>query len=65
MARQLTALVLGDVVGQPGCRALFVGLPDLARRLGADLVIANGENAADGFGLTPDIADACSRPACT
>ena len=25
--------------------------------LGADLVIANGENAADGFGLTPDIAE--------
>ncbi len=57
MARTLTALVLGDVVGAPGCRALFIGLPDLARRLGADLVIANGENAADGFGLTPGIAD--------
>ncbi len=57
MARAITVLVLGDVVGQPGCRALFVSLPDLARRLGADLVIANGENAADGFGLTPDIAD--------
>jgi hypothetical protein len=57
VARTLTALVLGDVVGAPGCRALFIGLPDLARRLGADLVIANGENAADGFGLTPEIAD--------
>jgi 2',3'-cyclic-nucleotide 2'-phosphodiesterase len=49
--------MLGDVVGAPGCRALFMGLPDLARRLAADLVIANGENAADGFGLTPEIAD--------
>jgi metallophosphoesterase (TIGR00282 family) len=57
MPRTLTALVLGDVVGAPGCRALFIGLPDLARRLGAELVVANGENAADGFGLTPDIAD--------
>jgi hypothetical protein len=57
VARKLIALVLGDVVGAPGCRALFIGLPDLARRLGADLVIANGENAADGFGLTPEIAD--------
>jgi metallophosphoesterase (TIGR00282 family) len=56
-ARTLKALILGDIVGQPGCRALFVGLPELARRLDADLVIANGENAADGFGLTPDIAE--------
>ncbi len=57
MATILKALILGDVVGQPGCRALFVGLPDLARRHAADLVIANGENAADGFGLTPEIAE--------
>jgi 2',3'-cyclic-nucleotide 2'-phosphodiesterase len=57
VSQSLKALILGDVVGQPGCRALFVGLPELVRRLGADLVIANGENAADGFGLTPDIAE--------
>jgi metallophosphoesterase (TIGR00282 family) len=57
VTQTLKALVLGDVVGQPGCRAIFVGLPDLVRRLGADLVIANAENAADGFGLTPDIAE--------
>jgi metallophosphoesterase (TIGR00282 family) len=57
VTRPLKALILGDIVGQPGCRALFVGLPELARRLEADLVIANGENAADGFGLTPDIAE--------
>jgi len=57
VARALKVLILGDIVGQPGCRAVFLGLPELARRLDADLVIANGENAADGFGLTPDIAD--------
>jgi len=57
VTRTLKALILGDIVGQPGCRALFVGLPELARRLEADLVVANGENAADGFGLTPDIAE--------
>jgi 2',3'-cyclic-nucleotide 2'-phosphodiesterase len=56
VVRALKALILGDVVGQPGCRALFVGLPELIRRLGAELVVANGENAADGFGLTPEIA---------
>jgi 2',3'-cyclic-nucleotide 2'-phosphodiesterase len=57
VAQNLRALIIGDVVGQPGCRALFVGLPELIRSTGADLVIANGENAADGFGLTPDIAE--------
>jgi 2',3'-cyclic-nucleotide 2'-phosphodiesterase len=57
VAQNLRVLILGDIVGQPGCRALFLGLPELARRHSADLVIANGENAADGFGLTPEIAN--------
>jgi metallophosphoesterase (TIGR00282 family) len=57
MAEKLKALILGDVVGQPGCRALFVGLGDLVKSYAADLVIVNGENAADGFGMTPDIAE--------
>lgn len=57
MAQILRALILGDIIGQPGCRALFVGLPELARKHAADIVIANGENAADGFGLTPEIAE--------
>jgi metallophosphoesterase (TIGR00282 family) len=56
VSESLRVLVIGDVVGQPGCRALFVGLAELVRALRADLVVANGENAADGFGLTPDIA---------
>lgn len=54
--RTITALLLGDVIGQPGCRALFMGLPQLVKRLRADVVILNGENAADGFGLTEDLA---------
>lgn len=44
------------MVGPPGTRALFVGLPALAKQTRADLVVANGENAADGLGLTPEIA---------
>ena len=44
-------LLLGDIVGQAGCRAVFFGLPMLKRRLGADFVVANAENAADGLGL--------------
>jgi 2',3'-cyclic-nucleotide 2'-phosphodiesterase len=57
MGDKLRALILGDVVGQPGCRALFVGLTALIKKTGADLVIANGENAAEGFGMTPEIAE--------
>ncbi len=57
MADKLRALILGDVVGQPGCRALFVGLAGLVRKYDADLVVVNGENAAEGFGMTPEIAE--------
>jgi 2',3'-cyclic-nucleotide 2'-phosphodiesterase len=52
----LRALILGDIVGKPGCRAVFTCLPALSRELSADIVVANAENAADGFGLTPEIA---------
>lgn len=57
MTEIFKALMLGDVVGQPGCRALFVGLNSLVRETQADAVIVNGENADDGFGITPSIAD--------
>jgi hypothetical protein len=53
----ITALLLGDIVGQPGCRALFVGLQALTKRHGADLVVVNGENAAQGFGITPEVVE--------
>lgn len=58
MERSLKALVLGDVVGGSGVRALCSELPGLITRIEADLVIANAENAADGFGLTAEIAEA-------
>ena len=53
----VTALILGDIIGQPGCRALYIGLKNLVKKNNADFVIVNGENAAGGFGLTPDLAD--------
>mgnify|MGYP001127597073 CR=1 FL=1 len=49
--------MIGDVVGPPGCRALFQCLQSIIKETRADLVIANGENAADGLGLTPEIAE--------
>jgi metallophosphoesterase (TIGR00282 family) len=49
-------LILGDIVGRPGRRILKELLPDCIRKYGADMVIANGENAASGNGITEDVA---------
>lgn len=49
--------MIGDVVGQPGRRAVSRLMPGLRQELGLDLVIANGENAAGGYGITPDTAE--------
>ncbi|MEJ2026931.1 MAG: TIGR00282 family metallophosphoesterase [Limibacillus sp.] len=48
-------LFLGDIVGRPGRDAINKHLPDLRRELGLDAVVANGENAAAGFGITQKI----------
>ena len=53
----LRILLIGDVVGPAGMRALFLHLAQLKKRLRSDLVIANVENAAGGFGLTLAQAD--------
>jgi len=47
-------LMIGDVVGAPGLRALFTFLPSLIKKTEADLVVANGENALKGFGIGTD-----------
>jgi 2',3'-cyclic-nucleotide 2'-phosphodiesterase len=49
-------LHVGDVIGQPGRRALAHALPRIKAEHGTDFVIVNAENAAGGFGLTPEIA---------
>jgi metallophosphoesterase (TIGR00282 family) len=53
----LKVLFLGDIIGQPGCRAIFVSLKEIINRTKADLVIANGENANEGKGILPKDAD--------
>jgi metallophosphoesterase (TIGR00282 family) len=50
-------LFIGDVVGRPGREILRKGLRALIERTDADLVVANVENAAAGFGLTRDIGE--------
>lgn len=54
----MRTLLVGDVIGKPGRRALEAVLPGLRDEEQIDFVVVNGENAAGGFGLTPDIADA-------
>jgi len=49
-------LVIGDIVGRPGRQAVHKLLAGLQKQYHFDLVIANAENAAGGFGLTPETA---------
>jgi len=50
-------LVIADVVGRPGRKALNVLLRNTLDSFDVDFCIANGENAAGGFGLTPKICE--------
>ncbi len=50
-------LFLADVFGSAGRRAVEARLPSLREELGAGFCVVNGENAADGRGLTPKLAD--------
>jgi hypothetical protein len=49
-------LFIGDIIGKPGRQALSRELHRLVDRHNVDIVIANGENAAGGFGLTEETA---------
>lgn len=51
-------MLIGDVVGRPGRRVVNEWVPRLIRDRGLDFVVANGENAAGGNGLTHEVADA-------
>lgn len=52
----LRLLFFGDVMGEPGRKAVIEWLPRLKKELAADFVIVNGENAAAGRGITPRLA---------
>lgn len=53
----MKVLFIGDVIGKPGRKAVNALVPGLRRQHGIDLVIANGENAAGGIGITPATAE--------
>jgi len=50
-------IMIGDVVGEPGLHALETRLPALIAEHSADFTVVNGENAAEGFGLTAEALD--------
>src|SRR5712691_9409601 len=50
-------LFIGDIVGRPGRDLVRNGLPAIVERHRIDLVIANAENSAAGFGITREIGD--------
>lgn len=50
-------LAVGDVCGSVGCEYVRKVLPALKREKNIDMVIINGENSADGNGITPQSAD--------
>ncbi len=54
-SKELRILFVSDVVGRAGRRVLFQVLPSLRRDKGVQLCVANGENAAGGFGITVNI----------
>jgi metallophosphoesterase (TIGR00282 family) len=54
-------LFIGDVFGKPGRRLIQQKLHGLIQQLRIDFCVANVENAAAGFGITPEIADELLR----
>ena len=57
MSRTIRLLFIGDIVGKPGRELTRRAIPPLIDRYSLDLVIANVENAAGGFGITRKIGE--------
>ncbi len=55
--KSMRVLFVGDIVGSPGRQIVHDRLADIVAQRQIDLVIANGENSASGFGITPRIAE--------
>ena len=53
----MNILFIGDIFGRPGRTIVKERLPELVRQHAIDLIIANCENAAAGFGITPPLAE--------
>ncbi len=53
----MKVLIIGDIMGEPGRRAVARAMPRLVSQRQIDVVIGNGENVAGGFGITPELAE--------
>jgi metallophosphoesterase (TIGR00282 family) len=53
----MNILFVGDIVGRPGRELVRKGLRNLIEYHDVDLVVANAENSANGFGVTKEIGD--------
>lgn len=53
----MRVLLIGDIVGRSGRRAVKENIPELVKQFEIDFIIANGENAAGGNGLTQGVAN--------
>lgn len=53
----MNILFIADIIGKPGRRIVKEFLPKIIRQENIDFVIANGENAAGGFGLSANVKD--------
>jgi 2',3'-cyclic-nucleotide 2'-phosphodiesterase len=53
----LNILFIGDIVGSPGRKIVHERLADILAQRAVDLCVANGENAASGFGITPRLTE--------
>ena len=53
----MKVLYIGDIMGEPGRRAVARAVPRLVAQRQVDVVIGNGENVAGGFGITPELAE--------
>jgi len=49
------AVMIGDVVGEPGLKALEKKLPTIINDNAINFIVVNGENSADGFGITESV----------
>ena len=56
MPDKIRVLFLGDIIGRPGRKALKIIFPSLKEKYNPSLVIANGENAAGGIGITREVS---------
>ncbi|HKS39248.1 MAG TPA: TIGR00282 family metallophosphoesterase [Blastocatellia bacterium] len=53
----MKVIVIGDIVGKPGRKALSASLKRLKEQHEAEFVVANAENAAEGAGIVPRVGD--------